>query len=204
MNMADSTWKDRKYWFKDLKAYERSVEKIFQYQEYDERGRIVISVRPDELYEKRNGSPTAELSRDLFTYISERAFLIPLRYSLVIRFVGLYDPEEQKTIKTLFKHHYDEQLMEKADEMKINANKAIYLAVIGFILLILSYFVAKVTSNSLITQVLSIASTFSLWECVGTFVLERRNIRSDMMNIIQLAFSEVQFQSTLQMEQDPA
>jgi hypothetical protein len=202
--MADITWKDRKFWFKNLKTYERGVEKIFQYQEYDEYGRIVISVKPDELYEKRNGNPHAELNRELFAYISERAFLIPLRYSLVIRFVGSYSDGEKETIRTLFKHHYDEQLMEKADEMKINASKAAMLAVVGFVLLLVSCGIARLTSNSLVTQVLSIASTFALWECVDTFFMERRDIRAEMMNIIQLAFSDVQFADSEIKERSPA
>ena len=58
--MADITRQDRKFWFKNLKAYERSVEKIFQYQEYDDQGRIVISVKPETLFEKLNGNPRAE------------------------------------------------------------------------------------------------------------------------------------------------
>ncbi|MCH3907003.1 MAG: hypothetical protein LKE39_12200 [Sphaerochaeta sp.] len=191
--MADITRQDRKFWFKNLKAYERSVEKIFQYQEYDDQGRIVISVKPETLFEKLNGNPRAELDRDLFSYISERAFLIPLRYSLVVRFIGTYSQEEQATIRTLFKHHYDEQLMEKADELNINAGKAGMLAIIGAVLLLISYGVLHLTTNSLVTQVLSIASSFAMWECVDTFFLARRSIRDDMMNIIQLAFSDVQF-----------
>jgi hypothetical protein len=94
--------------------------------------------------------------------------------------------------------------MEKADEMKINASKAAMLAVVGFVLLLVSCGIARLTSNSLVTQVLSIASTFALWECVDTFFMERRDIRAEMMNIIQLAFSDVRFADSEIKERSPA
>jgi len=185
----------KKFWLKDITQFEKGLVPLETYLDYDEEGRVVLAVNPTELYEPMNGKKASELNRDIFCYLDEKSDVIPLRYTLNIRFTGTYTEEQKQQITTLMKQHYQECYLSKRNELKFNALKSCYLGALGVILLGISFATGTMT-NAFVSEFLSIAASFSMWECVDTFVLERRHIRNEMLNIAQMTFSEISFENT--------
>ncbi|UPA29089.1 hypothetical protein L0P85_10765 [Terrisporobacter glycolicus] len=82
-------------------------------------------------------------------------------------------------------------LQEKRINLRINTIKIISLTVIGMLLLSL-YFILEIKSNNpVFMEFLSIAGTFSLWEAVDFYLLERRGLKIERLNAGQVALSQI-------------
>ena len=114
----------KKFWLKDITQFEKGLVPLETYLDYDEEGRVVLAVNPTELYEPMNGKKASELNRDIFCYLDEKSDVIPLRYTLNIRFTGTYTEEQKQQITTLMKQHYQECYLSKRNELKFNALKS--------------------------------------------------------------------------------
>lgn len=64
---------------------------------------------------------------------------------------------------------------------------------LGIILLIIYFTMNIAEVGEIISEVLSIAASFSLWEAVDYFLLERKDITKERLNAGQLSISEIRF-----------
>ena len=84
-------------------------------------------------------------------------------------------------------------------ELKYNTWKAIKLFVVGSILLMISFFVRDIDYTIYISEILSIAGTFSIWEFVDTIWFDRKRKKIDKMNAGQLYQCTVVFEEENEM-----
>lgn len=164
--------------------------------EYIEDGRAVVTVLLQEstLYEPLSYGNQKELSRDIYDYIDSKIYYIPVRYPITIRFLKSHlQPGEEKEISEYIKEHYTLILQDKRLDLKINTWKTVVLAILGFLLLGLYFFLEIINQRPLFTEFLSIAGTFSLWEAVDFYLLERKQIQAEWLDAGQSALCEVEF-----------
>ena len=64
---------------------------------------------------------------------------------------------------------------------------------LGIILLIIYFTMNIAEVGEIISEVLSIAASFALWEAVDYFLLERKDITKERLNAGQLSISEIRF-----------
>lgn len=181
----------RKY-EKERKSLQEFVEK-----EYVEDGRAVLTLylKDDStLYEPFSYGSQKDLSRDIYEYIDDKIYYIPVHYPVIIRFLNSeLSDEEEKQISAYIKEHYALMLQDKRLDLRLNRVKIVSLIMLGFLLLGL-YYVLEITNQSpLFMEFLSIAGTFALWEAVDFYLLERRAIKAEWLNAGQSAICEVEF-----------
>lgn len=189
----------RREQIKRVRLYEKQRNSLREHidKEYVENGRAVVNVILQEdttLYGPFSYGCQKDLSGDLYEYIDSKIYYIPVRYPIIIRFLNSnLIAQEEKKISSYIKEHYTLILQDKRLDLKINTLKIVCLTVLGFLLLGL-YFLLEITNqNPLFMEFLSIAGTFSLWEAVDFYLLERRQIQTEWLNAGQSAICEVEF-----------
>ena len=91
------------------------------------------------------------------------------------------------------KEHYTVILNDKRIDLKYNFITILSLFTLGLILLIIYFTINTAEVGDVLSEVLSIAASFALWEAVDYFLLERTDISKERLNAGQLAISEIRF-----------
>lgn len=150
-----------------------------------------------DLYDPLSWGRQRELNPEIYGFIEQKANLIPAQVPLRICFHGHVPPEDQAQIRRLMAEHYSLELQDRMWDMRSNRHKLIGMVAVGVVFLSLYFFFALREDDGLFLELLSVIGSFALWEAADCFLLERRAITRDMMNIAQHMTQEVVFQDDL-------
>lgn len=183
--------------FQARKYYRSPIRSLDEYiaREYADAVCIDVNLYAGfDLFEGLSMGRQRELNRDLYDFIDAKLYPIPLKYPVTLRFHGggLTD-EEREWVRSALQEHYALILLDKALDLKINLAKLLSLSLLG-VFLLGAWFASQLSSiQPLFTEILSIAGTFSLWEAVDLWLLERASLKRERRNAGQAVNSQVVF-----------
>ena len=150
-----------------------------------------------ELYDPLSCGRQRELNPEIYDFIGQKANLLPALVPLRICFHGRVPPEDQEQIRRLMTEHYSIELQDRMWDLRSNRHKLTGMVAVGVVFLSLYFFFALREDDGLFLELLSVIGSFALWEAADCFLLERRAITRDMMNIAQHMTQEVVFPDDL-------
>lgn len=190
----------RRRMVKNIRRFENnmpSTERYLEKEYLDEDNNAVIYVNAYdgiEWFDKLSIGNQVTLNQDIYDYIDRKAYYIPISYPIIIQFVNVdLNDKEQNQIIRLIKEHYTLILNDKSIDLHFNFITILSLFTLGIILLIIYFTMNIAEVGEIISEVLSIAASFSLWEAVDYFLLERKDITKERLNAGQLSISEIRF-----------
>ena len=162
---------------------------------YIRNGKAVIPISLnslDDLYMKHDYKKLA-LSDELCKYIEEIAYIIPLKYEIILEIhCPKISEEEQLRIKKVIKNNYGMEIDDRDYDVKMANHKCVLLFFIGAFFLILSYALENYLIE-FIEEFLYIAGWVALWEMFENLMLDNAEKRSERVNNLQLYDSEIRF-----------
>lgn len=190
----------RRRMVKNIRRFENnmlSMERYLEKEYLDEDNNAVIYVNAYdgiEWFDKLSIGNQVALNQDIYDFIDRKAYYIPIRYPIIIQFVNVdLNEKEQNQIIRLIKEHYTSILNDKRIDLHFNFITILSLFTLGIILLIIYFTINMAEVGEIISEVLSIAASFALWEAVDYFLLERKDISKERLNAGQLSISEIRF-----------
>ena len=160
-----------KFRFKNRKIKFREADYIEKH--YIKDGKAVIPIHLNninELYMKHDHKKLA-LSDEVCNYIEEIAYIIPLKYPIVLE---IYCPEiseeQQLRIKKVIKNNYGMEIDDRDYDIHVANRKCISLFFMGLVFMLLSFALHnKVTQ--FVVEFFSIAGWVALWEMFEVLML---------------------------------
>lgn len=135
-----------------------------------------------------------DLNGDIYALIDTKLYTIPLKYPIRICFHGCVpDPQIQNEVRKAIQEHYMFLLRDKKEDLRINLLKTIGMTIFGVILLAIYFTLELIASNPVFMEFLSIAGWVAAWEAVDSWLLQRKALRIEYLNVGQAALSEVSF-----------
>lgn len=173
-------------------------EELLKYIEHirDDEGYAVVDVSLGEevtLYDPLSLKGQRDLNSEIYDYIEAQTNVIPATVPLRIRFHGDFSAEEQEEIKQMMHRHYVMRSFDISWDLIANFRKMLLLALFGAAVLALYLYLAFTSENALTTEILSVIGSFSLWEAVDAFLLERPHLRRENHNNEQSLNQRIEF-----------
>ncbi|WP_352400748.1 hypothetical protein [Anaerotignum sp.] len=135
-----------------------------------------------------------ELDGSFTDYLDNVIYHIPLKYSVILDVqIEQVNSEEKEILVQAIKNHYGLVLEDKKQDLKINLITIIGLLIVGATLLAFSYYLSSNNKGQLFTDFINIAGTFSLWEMVDLYLLDRKAKEIQKFNAAQLATADIRF-----------
>lgn len=192
--------KARKNQLKKVAQGKGNIRTLHDYidQEFmDEDGYAVIDVRLYdglELYDPLSVGKQRDLNPEIYDFVERKANIIPAQIPLKIRFRGRgIDVPEREEIRRLLAEHYTVIMHDKMWDRRNSSRKLIGLSAVGVAFLSLYFFFALSREDGLFLEILSVIGSFALWEAADCFILERREIYTEMLNTAQYLTQDVEF-----------
>lgn len=183
--------------FKNRKIKFREADYIDKH--YIKDGKAIIPIyleKIDDLYMKHDYKKLA-LSDDICNYIEEIAYIIPLKYPIVLE---IHCPEiheeQQLRIKKVIKNNYGMEIDDKDYDIHVANRKCISLFFLGFFFMILLFALQDKVMQFLV-EFLSIAGWVALWEMFESLMLNNAEKRIQRLYNLQLYDSEINFKFDL-------
>lgn len=185
--------KKNKFRVKNRKIKFREADYIDKH--YIKYGKATIPIylkKIDDLYMKHDYKKLA-LSDDVCDYIEEIAYIIPLKYEIILE---LHCPEiseeEQTRIKKVIKNNYGMEIDDRDYDIHVANKKSFSLFFIGLLFIILS-FAFGTQIPSFIAELINIVGWVALWEMCENLLLNNAAKRTERIYKLQLYDSEVKF-----------
>lgn len=191
-----NTKKRRKDFFASLRQYskKRKANRNFsdEYSEIDENGNVLIDVNMREGDVFSPYSDKKDLNGDAIEYIESTAYYIPIDRPLKIRFSGV-EESEREAVRKAYRKRFESEFNDKCLDLRICMLKAICLLVIGFAFLALGIVVSRLDILWGLHEIFTVVASFTMWESVDFFLLERANSKAEKLDIAQLLLAELIF-----------
>ena len=162
---------------------------------YIKYGKATIPIKLnkiDDLYMKHDYKKLA-LSDDVCDYIEEIAYIIPLKYEIILEIhCPRISEEEQSRIKKVIKNNYGMEIDDRDYDIHIANKKSLSLFLLGIVFIILS-FALEQHFASFIVEFLNIVGWVALWEMCENLMLNNVEKRTERIYKLQLYDSEVKF-----------
>lgn len=185
--------KKNKFRIKNRKIKFREANYIDKH--YIKYGKATIPItlkKIDDLYMKHDYKKLA-LSDDVCDYIEEIAYIIPLKYEIVLEIhCPRIDEEEQSRIKKVIKNNYGMEIDDRDYDIHVSNKKSFSLFFIGLLFIILS-FAFGTQIPSFIAELINIVGWVALWEMCENLMLNNVEKRTERIYKLQLYDSEVKF-----------
>lgn len=182
-----------KFRFKNRKIKFREADYIEKH--YLKDGKAVIPIHLNsinELYMKHDQKKLA-LSDDVCNYIEEIAYIIPLKYPIILEIHCPEITEEQQLrVKKVIKNNYGLEIDDRDYDIHVSNKKSFSLFFIGILILILSYALEDVLLE-VFKEFLYIAGWVALWEMCENLMLNNVEKRTERIYKLQLYDSEIKF-----------
>lgn len=187
----------RKLFITKLKDYQTQNKGITDYvnqKHIDSEGFAIIDIDLSDtpLYRNMSYGKQLELNPEIFTYLDDKVYFIPIERPIKLRISGVSEPDRQ-VVSRLIKEHYNLKLNDKKADLKENSVKSLSLFVIGALLLALYFVLGNYSVNLVWYEIFSIVATFIIWESADFFILERRSIRVAYYDTAQMVFADIVF-----------
>lgn len=122
-----------------------------------------------------------ELNGEIVSYIDEKIEYIDPNTPICIVFSGrAVDESEQTLAEELLREHFSLKLFTIRNRLRENGKKCILLTLLGIAMLTLYFTLDYAIENGIKTEIISIIASFSLWEAVDLFILERREMLHEL------------------------
>ena len=182
-----------KFRFKNRKIKFREADYIEKHYIRDGKAIIPIHLNSiDELYMKHDHIKLA-MSDEVCNYIEEIAYIIPLKYPILLEIHCPEIPEEQQLrVKKVIKNNYGMEIDDRDYDIHVANRKCISLFVIGILILILSYALENILLEVFL-EFLYIAGWVALWEMCEVLMLNNAEKRTERLYKLQLYDSEIRF-----------
>ncbi len=182
-----------KFRFKNRKIKFREADYIEKHYIKDGKAIIPIHLNSiDELYMKHDHIKLA-MSDEVCNYIEEIAYIIPLKYPILLEIHCPEIPEEQQLrVKKVIKNNYGMEIDDRDYDIHVANRKCISLFVIGILILILSYALENILLEVFL-EFLYIAGWVALWEMCEVLMLNNAAKRTERLYKLQLYDSEIRF-----------
>ena len=162
---------------------------------YLKDGKAVIPIHLNsinELYMKHDQKKLA-LSDEVCNYIEEIAYIIPLKYPIILEIHCPEITEEQQLrLKKVIKNNYGLEIDDRDYDIHVSNKKSLSLFFIGILILILSYALENVLLEVFL-EFLYIAGWVALWEMCENLMLNNVEKRTERIYKLQLYDSEIKF-----------
>lgn len=179
--------------FKNRKIKFREADYVEKH--YIKDGKAVIPIHLNsinELYMKHDHKKLA-LSDEVCDYIEEIAYIIPLKYPIVLE---IYCPEiseeQQLRVKKVIKNNYGMEIDDRDYDIHVANRKCISLFFMGLIFMLLS-FALNNKLTQFVVEFFSIAGWVALWEMFEVLMLNNAAKRTERLYKLQLYDSEIRF-----------
>lgn len=182
-----------KFRFKNRKIKFREADYVEKH--YIKNGKAVIPIHLnslDELYMKHDHKKLA-LSDEVCNYIEEIAYIIPLKYPIILE---IYCPEiteeQQLRVKKVIKNNYGMEIDDRDYDIHVANRKCVSLFFLGIFFIFIS-FALQGRLMAFIVEFLSIAGWVALWEMFESLMLNNAAKRTERIYKLQLYDSEIRF-----------
>ena len=182
-----------KFRFKNRKIKFREADYVEKH--YIKNGKAIIPIHLnslDELYMKHDHKKLA-LSDAVCDYIEEIAYIIPLKYPIVLE---IYCPEiseeQQLRVKKVIKNNYGMEIDDRDYDINVANRKCVSLFFLGIFFIFISFALESYLMDFLV-EFLSIAGWVALWEMFESLMLNNAAKRTERMYKLQLYDSEIRF-----------
>lgn len=165
-----------------------------EYIDSDGKGRILIRIPEDyEVLDPLTMGGQKELNQEIFDCIDRKSDLIPSVVKLRIEFHGrACSEEEQEEIRNLVREHYQVEQFELQWDLDANLIRFWKMILIGTLFLGL-YFFLELTEYEFFTELVSVIGSFSLWTAAELWMIDRRDLKKQMIWIEQAKSAELIF-----------
>lgn len=145
---------------------------------------IPITLKSKEEFYNKYDATCCTISTDLCKYIDSCVYNIPLKYKIKLQ-IDCPDltEKDKRTMIDAVRTHYGLIIYDKEIDLKENAYKTSELMVLGLIVLAAVYIFPLI---SYMQEVLMIAGWFAIWEAVDNYVYDRKKLKTDKENNIQM------------------
>ena len=185
--------KKNKFRVKNRKIKFREADYVDKH--YIKYGKATIPIylkKIDDLYMKHDYKKLA-LSDDVCDYIEEIAYIIPLKYEIILEIhCPEISDEEQTRIKKVIKNNYGMEIDDRDYDIHVANKKSCSLFFIGLLFIILS-FAFGTQIPSFIAELINIVGWVALWEMCENLLLNNAAKRTERIYKLQLYDSEVKF-----------
>ena len=182
-----------KFRFKNRKIKFREADYVEKH--YIKNGKAIIPIHLnslDELYMKHDHKKLA-LSDEVCNYIEEIAYIIPLKYPIVLE---IYCPEiseeQQLRVKKVIKNNYGMEIDDRDYDINVANRKCVSLFFLGIFFIFISFALESYLMDFLV-EFLSIAGWVALWEMCEVLMLNNAAKRTERLYKLQLYDSEIRF-----------
>ncbi len=187
--------KRRKKFLEKLNEYieKRNSKKLFEEQYFDisSDGVVHIPVRVEDSPFSSFGGRN-DLSPELIEYIESTAYSVPVDRPLSVEFTGIAG-EDEADVEKAYRKYFDLKLADKCLDHTVAIVKSVWLLGIGILFLGLSVLFANVVAENFLYEILAVIASFSLWESVDFFLLERVNAKTEKLDAAQLLLADLKF-----------
>ena len=171
------------------------IEADYVDKHYIKYGKATIPIylkKIDDLYMKHDYKKLA-LSDDVCDYIEEIAYIIPLKYEIILEIhCPEISDEEQTRIKKVIKNNYGMEIDDRDYDIHVANKKSCSLFFIGLLFIILS-FAFGTQIPPFIAELINIVGWVALWEMCENLMLNNSAKRTERIYKLQLYDSEVKF-----------
>ena len=182
-----------KFRFKNRKIKFREADYIEKH--YIKDGKAVIPIHLNtinELYMKHDQKKLA-LSDEVCDYIEEIAYIIPLKYPIILEIhCPEINEEQQLRIKKVIKYNYGMEIDDRDYDIHVANRKCASLFFLGALFIILSFALQDKVMEFLV-EFLSIAGWVAWWEMFESLMLNNAEKRTQRLYKLQLYDSEIKF-----------
>ena len=180
--------KKEKFRVKNRKIKFREADYVDKH--YIKYGKATIPIylkKIDDLYMKHDYKKLA-LSDDVCDYIEEIAYIIPLKYEIILEIhCPEISDEEQTRIKKVIKNNYGMEIDDRDYDIHVANKKSCSLFFIGL------SFAFGTQIPSFIAELINIVGWVALWEMCENLLLNNAAKRTERIYKLQLYDSEVKF-----------
>lgn len=185
----------RRRFFSSLKEYtKRSKAKrnfCDKYSDICEDGSVRIGVNAEGgLYSPY--SEKKDLDAGVLEYIENTAYYIPIDRPLIVRFSSVPEDERENVIAA-YRKYFELKFNDKCLDQKICSFKSIVLLILGFLFLGAAVAFSRFDILWGLNEIFTVAASFTMWESIDFFLLERANAKAEKLDAAQLLLAKIEF-----------
>ncbi|MGN1372917.1 MAG: hypothetical protein ACI4VK_02585 [Candidatus Coproplasma sp.] len=137
-------------------------------------------------------SDKRDLDTGMLDYIEDTAYNVPIDRPLTIS-ISSVPEEERENVAAAYKKYFELKFNDKCLDLKICYVKAIVLLVLGFVFFGCALVFSRFDILWGLNEICTVAASFTMWESIDFFLLERSNIKSEKLDAAQLLLAKIEF-----------